>query len=335
MLHITPSSLVAFVVATAALTAPPSSPTTGTKPPPPIPAEGAVPPTAGLDGRYTEEELAPAAASLDTAAKIRQIRREYFSNPGNSPRAAAHRAEGIAKLKQFTAPAAMVPMYEELRHEADDVLTAVLDQFQSLGEPGQAALAWVAINDDDARMRHEATNRIHRPASPAVLGVLDNGLRANTHMVANRAGSLAGALNALETIPLLIFAQATRDRVEKSGDLAWIAIGTAKSYVANVVPVVGADSGAFQPIIGVINEGVVMRVTDAVVTSYRTEIHTSLVNMTSADWGQSTESFGYDMKRWFAWYNDEYVPFKKRQAEELARIERAKQLEREAADEDT
>src|SRR5262249_38730098 len=154
------------------------------------------------------------------------------------------------------------------------------------------------INDEDARIRNEATQRIKQPATSAVLGVLDNSLRSNTHQVANRAGAPAGALSAIQTIPLLIFAQATRDPGERQVDIAWIDICTQPSYVANIVPVVGAGVGAFQPVIGVINEGVVMRVTDAVVTTYRTEIHTSLVNMTSADWGQSTESLGYDMGRW-------------------------------------
>ncbi len=334
MLSLTALSIAVFLAAAA----PPSALSAASTPPPSmpssIPATGAVPTTPGSDGRFTDDVLAPIAHARDDASRIRQIRREYFANAPSGERAKARRAEGLAKLAAFTDPAAMVPMYAELRHESNDVVTAVLDHFQAQREPGQAALAWVAINDEDERLRNEATRRIARPASPAVLGVIDNALRSNTHMVANRAGALVGSISALQAIPLLIFAQATRDRVEKSGDLAWIAIGTQTSYVANVVPVVGNNTGAFQPAIGVINSGVLLRVTDAVVVTYRTEIHTSLVNLTSADWGQSTESFGYDMHRWYTWFNDEYVPFKKRQAEDVARLERARKLEREAADED-
>jgi hypothetical protein len=295
-----------------------------------IPSEGAVPPTAHQDTSYTDDALAPRAKSRDDASAIRRIKREHFGDVRDQ----AKREDGIAKLRSFRDPAAMVPMYKELRGEADDVVIATLDHFASLGEPGQAALAWIAINDEDPRLRNEATDRLHRPASPAVLGVLDHSLRSTVHMVANRAGSLAGSLNAIETIPLLIFAQATQDRIERKGDLAWIAIGTQLAYTANVVPVVGNNSGAFQPIVGVIGEGVVLRVTDAVVVSYRTDIHTSLVNMTTADWGQSTNQFGYDMRAWWAWYNDTYLPFKRQQAEEAERLAKAKDLERKATNDD-
>lgn len=305
---------------------------TGIAPPAPIPNTGAVPPTAKSDPAYRSGPIL--SASPDDRDLIEAIRSRYFSKSGSSESQRSRQADGIAQLRLISNPAAMVPMYEILRTEADEVVLSMFDHFASLGEAGQAALAWIAINDEDQRVRNEATRRIVTPASPAVLGVLDASLRSNTHMVANRAGALAGTLTALETIPLLIFAQATRDQVERSGDLAWIAIGTQVSYVSNVVPVLGDNSGAFQPIIGVINEGVLMRVTDAVVVTYRTEIHTALVNMTSADWGQPTEHLGYDPAKWFAWFNDEYVPFKRRQAEEIARREKALELEREALDED-
>ena len=122
-------------------------------------------------------------------------------------------------------------------------------------------------------------------------------------------GALAGALGALETIPLLIFAQVTGDAVPESGDLAWILVGTQKAYVAEVYPVVGDGAAAFVPIPGVVQEGAIMRVVDAVVIVYRTQVHRSLVAMTTKDWGQSTEQLGYDPRAWWAWYNEEYVPF--------------------------
>ncbi|MBL9148255.1 MAG: hypothetical protein JNM94_06115 [Phycisphaerae bacterium] len=319
-------------------TAPPTAPdapaarTAVTGIPAAIPNTGAVPPAVRSDPKYRGDLIL--SATPDDRDVIEAIRKQYFTKQGSSEAQRARRAEGIAKLKTITNPSAMVPMYEMLRTQSDDIVLGVLDHFSSLGEGGQAALAWIAINDEDERIRHEATRRITKPATPAVLGVLDNALRSNTHMVVNRAGALAGTLNAIETLPLLIFAQATRDRIERKGDLAWIAIGTQMSYVSNVVPVLGDNSGAFQPIIGVINEGVLLRVTDAVVITYRTEVHTALVNMTSADWGQSTEYLGFDPARWYAWFNDEYIPFKKGQADELARREKAKALEREAIDED-
>ena len=68
------------------------------------------------------------------------------------------------------------------------------------------------------------------------------------------------------------------------------------------------------PAMGIVTDGVVLRVVDAVAINYRTEIHRSLVAMTTNDWAQSTEHFGYDMARWREWYNTEYLPYKGEQA---------------------
>jgi len=152
-----------------------------------------------------------------------------------------------------------------------------------------------------------------QPAQP-VLKVLDRGLRSNMHEVANAAGALAGTLNALDTIPLLIAGQATADdRPDNEGDLAWIAIQTQTAYIQGLRAVAGNNSGAFEPIVGILNEGTVMRVMDAVVVVYRTEVNRSLVNLTSNDWGQSTEHLGYNINDWWNWYNNTYVPYKNQQ----------------------
>jgi hypothetical protein len=189
-------------------------------------------------------------------------------------------------------------LIEELAREQDDVRLAVLDHLTAQGDEGQAALAWVAIHDGDDRIRHEATRRLVAPASPPVLRVLDQGLRSPVHEIANHAGTVAGATFALETIPLLIFAQATGDRVENEGDLAWILVATQTAYVAGIEPIVGSGSGAFAVIPGVVQEGVL---TD--------------------DWGRPTDHLAYDMKAWWQWYNAEYVPFKNEQLAEQALID--------------
>jgi len=43
-------------------------------------------------------------------------------------------------------------------------------------------------------------------------------------------------------------------------------------------------------------------------------VHQSLIALTSRDFGQSTADNGWDMKRWWTWFNTEYVPFKQAQA---------------------
>ena len=177
-------------------------------------------------------------------------------------------------------------------------------------------MGWVAIFDTDAAIRNESLNRMVSPVADPVLYLLNGALRSKKHEVANAAASLTNALNVVQAIPLLIFAQATGAPNDGGGqgDLAWIAIQTQRAYVQNLTPVVGDASGAFQPIIGVVSDGVVMRVMDAYVIEYRTPVHAALVNLSSQDWGQPTEYMGYNIQSWWDWYNDEYVPFKRRKA---------------------
>ena len=271
----------------------------------PLPDRGGVPPIVEMMYGPTPAELAERAQARAYAKEIRRIAHEHLGDI----RVDSIRQAGIAELRRFDDPAAFMPLISELSREKDDVRLAVVDHFAGQAEPGQAALAWLAIYDEDPGIRYEATRRMATPAPRPVLHVLDAALRNTRHEVVNNAGALAGALNAAETIPLLIFAQVASDRVEKKGDLAWIAIQTQRPFVARLEPVVGDGAGAFQPIVGIVNEGVILRVVDAVVVIYRTEVHRSLVAMTSREWGRSTEDLGYDLRGWWKWYNLEYVPF--------------------------
>ncbi|MCI0435923.1 MAG: hypothetical protein L0271_20115, partial [Gemmatimonadetes bacterium] len=162
------------------------------------------------------------------------------------------------------------------------------------------------------RLRREAEQRMTRPASQPVLQVLDGALRDSKHHVVNSAGALAGSLGAIQTIPLLIFSQVSADAVPDTGNLAWIAIGTQEVFVLNVEPVVNNGVVAFEPVLGVVQEGVILRVVDAVAISYRIDVHDSLVAMTTQEMGRPTEYLGYDPKAWWTWYNDEFVPHMRR-----------------------
>ena len=57
------------------------------------------------------------------------------------------------------------------------------------------------------------------------------------------------------------------------------------------------------------------------VVVYRTEVHFALRNLTTRDWGRSTDHLGWDMKKWWAWYNEEYVPYKRAQASSEATLD--------------
>jgi hypothetical protein len=284
----------------------------------PIPDRGAVPPIVEILATPSDEELAMRSAARRYERELTLLRRQHFG----SMRAPEIRAAGIARLAEFTDPAAFRPMIEILGGEADDVRGAMLDHFAAQGDEGQGALAWIAIMDDRAARRDEALRRLTAPPPLPVLRVLDQALRSPKHRIADTAGFVAGSLGALETIPLLIFAQNTRDPApQDEGALAWIAIETQHAYVANVVPVVGDNSGAFVPIVGVVSEGIVLTVQDAVVIVYRTQIHDALVNLTTWASGESTAHLGYDMKAWWSWYNDEFVPERNERARRAALAE--------------
>jgi hypothetical protein len=210
-------------------------------------------------------------------------------------------------------------MYGALRAQRGDVKMAMLDAFASGGAEGEYAIASVAIQDTDKAVRAEATRRLGKPPSPAVLAAIDDGLRATDHEWINNAGVLAGAVHAVEAIPQLIFSQYVSARTEGPGDRAWIAIGKTTSYVQNVIPVVGDNSGAFQPIIGQIIEGVVLRVNDCSATVYHGGVHDSLVAMTTYDSGTQTAGIGWDIRDWAKWFDGTYVPLKRAQDEELAK----------------
>ena len=276
----------------------------------PIPDRGGVPPIVEMVTRPVDQELEFRRRGREYASEIKRIRYEYLGDM----RAEKVRNRGVDELRGFTDAAAFMPMIEVLAAEKDDVRMAMLEHFAGQGDDGQAALAWMAIYDPSEAYRHEAMRRMVSPASPKVLGVLDTGIRSTRHDTANHAGTLAGSLRALEAIPLLIFAQATQDPFDEPGDLAWIAVATQTAFVAGLEPIVGSGAGAFRPIPGIVSEGAILRIVDAVVIFYRTEVHRVLVMMTTDDWGQSTAHLGYDMNAWWHWYNEQYVPDKNARA---------------------
>lgn len=270
-----------------------------------------------------DEEL-PSQEELDLRAKIRAyrkqigvIRRDYLG----PIRIEKRRQEGLDQLAEFTDPAAFKPLIDILEGEKDDVLLFLLDHFKAQGEMGQAAVAWLAIHHDDSAIRNEARKRLTKPADDPVRAVIENALKDHDPDVANLGGQLAGFLDIHDAIPLLILAQADEVPLREEGDQAWIAIGQQRVFIQALIPVVGDNSGAFLPVPGVVQSGVVLRIHEAVAVIYRTEIHIVLVNMTSQAMGYSTEYLGYDFERWKDWYNNEYLPHQRRLAEMRQREE--------------
>ena len=278
--------------------------------PKPLGETGAVPNMASQQGVPSSGAAGDRQRSRRWRGEIEELRGRHFGLRGRNQL----RAEGLAKIRLITDHAAFQPMFEVLQGEDDDVLVTMLDHFAAQGDAGQAALAWIAIHGGSSALRYEATLRMTRPACHSVLVILDQELRDTRHAVVSNAAMLANALDVFEAIPLLIFNQVTHDPYVEGTDRSFIASGTQISYVQNIVPVVGRGGVIQKPIVGVVGSGTVLEIGDGIATNYRHDVHESLVSLSTRDWGRSTGFLGWDMRGWWSWYNDDYVPFKREQS---------------------
>jgi hypothetical protein len=262
--------------------------------------------------------------------EMRKLRAEYFDNIRNTE----IRQIGISKLRQYADRPFLYPaLLREFARCGEDVRGAILDLFaDQQSDEGDTTLAWTAIFDKDEGWRAMAAERLQRrikdpgEATTRMKQVIAHGLRRDsTEKQMAAAARLASQLNVLEVIPLLIAAQAggtqtTTARVGGDGDtsLAYILVGTQTAYVADLDVVVGDNAVAFDPQLAVITEGTYLRIISAHVITYRTEVHSALVDITSRAWGRPTGGFGYDQDRWAQWYKSEFLPHLAKLAEENA-----------------
>ena len=315
----------ALIALVATVAGPPSEDwVDGVRVPTEIPMEGALPTVVKPALLDAIDDMRKAAEYGPYTRQLRRIARSHFGRM----RDAGRRLAGLEKLRDFTDSGALFAMPFVLGDEQDDVRDAVFRHLSGAGAIGQAALAWAAVHHEDESIRAASAAEIRDASEPLVLAVIESGLRDNRHEVVNRAGHLASMIDAVQVIPLLIFSQYSRDPVRQEGDLAWIAIGTQRSYVQNLIPVTGNGAGAFQPVIGTVTEGVVLRVVDAVAIVYRTDVHRSLVRLSSSGWGRSTSSFGWDMAAWREWYNTEYLAVLQAREKEREILRRAEEITR-------
>ncbi len=248
--------------------------------------------------------------------ELRLIQRRHFGSMRNLER----REQGLRKLRAYTEPAALLVMTELFDREADDVRLAILDHFFSLASPeGDAALAWESVHGEGESYRASARGLLARrertpDPDPRVAAVIADALRGSDDAAAVEAGRLASALRLYQFIPMMATAQVARGgggggAGNRTGDLGWIMIGRQTAFIADLVPVVSNSAVGLDPQVAVVSDGVMLRVHEAVVTVYRTELFETLVEMTTDAWGRPTRSLGYDAGKWRAWYDTEFVPF--------------------------
>jgi len=263
------------------------------------------------------------AKSRKAAEKsLRQLRFKYFGQTKSTP----VRQEGILKLRDYQDPALFPLMIKLFEKEHPEVRLAVLDIFRDAQcTEGDTALAWVAVHDREPGIRSAAMERLDarlkKDAAPPreIKLVIYEGLRSRNDTTMVSAARLARGLDLLEVIPWLINAQVTGVPQQQTvgagatgapdGALAWIMVGTQTAFVSDLQPVVGPFAVAFDPQLSVVNSGVILRILDAAVVEYHTDIHFILEEWTSSEFGQSTKPLGYNIPAWREWYTKEFVPF--------------------------
>jgi hypothetical protein len=273
--------------------------------------------------------------------ELRKIRAKHFGEMRN----VEIRQAGLAKLRAYADRPLLYPgILEIFGREKDDVRQAIVDMLaDQKTDEADTSLAWCAIFHKQPEFRTLASDRLATrlaagvKATPRIKAVVAEGLRPDcTNAEVAAAATLAGRLDILDVVPLLINAQVVQtpqNQVVGGGGgndggehaLAYILIGTQQAYIADLNPVVGDSAVAFEPTLAVVTDGVVLRVIDATVITYRTEVHTALVNMTSRALGQNTAPNGWDGDKWGKWYRQEWLPFlARKQAEERAAAETAR-----------
>ena len=264
-------------------------------------------------------ELAKISQSRTIRGPLRSIARNHFGRRRDADR----RAVGLEEIRSHTGAASLFAMPFVLGDQGEDVRLAVLEHLADSGDAGQAAMVYAAVHHDDPAWRRAAAVSCPRPLGASALAVLEGAFRDGRSRTLDRAAIATGLLEARRMLPHLIVTQYAAGSRRGRGDLAWIAIGTQQAYVRNLVPVVGSRSGAFQPVPGLLTEGFVMRVTDAVAVVYRTEVHRVLVDLSSRSAGYDTASHGWAYQRWRTWYNEHELPAALADVEERHRAQRA------------
>ena len=307
---------------------PPASDDDRILPPVALPAAGGVPFVVDPGHISSIAELARLSRHRLVAEPLRRIARSHFGRRRDLER----RALGIDAIREHRGAASLFAMPIVFADEDEDVRRSVLRHLAESGDVGQAAIVHAAVHHEDRAWRRAALDACPRPLGASALAVLEAAFRNGRRDTVDRAAVAAGGLEARRMLPHLIAAQYTADSGRARGDLAWIAIGTQRTYIQNLIPVAGGGSGAFRPVPGIINEGVVLRVTDAVAVTYRTEIHRVLVDMTSSAAGYDTASHGWRYDRWRAWYNEVELPRTLAEAEARTRVRAAEAFAETARD---
>lgn len=247
---------------------------------------------------------------------IKGLRQRYFRTRNEELRQV-----GISELRRHAEnPTAYPVIIEVFKRDPYDVRRRIVDMFAAQRtDEGDATLAWMGVFDRESRIREYAQDQLASRVdevgeiSDRVKLVIAAGLKKDKNSEVTAAAKLAERFQMAEAIPLMILAQGGGDTRgasgEGSGSLGWIMVGRQIAFVSDLTPVVADSAVAFDPTVSVVTEGVVMEIEDAVVITYRVDVHNSLVGLTSNLWGERTDRLGWDGPAWAAWYTNEFKPY--------------------------
>lgn len=285
---------------------PEAEPTEATPGPAPAAPERAVP--------VTNVSLQEAKHRVEVERDLRKLRAKYFGPIRNRE----IRQIGIDKLREYTDAQIYPSLLSIFEREDKDVRTAIIEHLaDQKTDEADATIAWGAVYDKQEWFRQTAGKRLRERTQDAgvpnmVKWVVASGLKSPSDTEVASAANLAGQLKLFEAIPMLINAQVTGGG---GGGLppaiADIIIGTQQAFIADLQPVVGDNAVAFDPTLGVVTDGTVLRILGASVVTYRTEVNRALVGLADSGWdGRSTASLGWDNSAWRAWYANEFKPYR-------------------------
>ncbi len=254
---------------------------------------------------------------------VRELKKTSLSREA-TPQDRAGALEAIRSLRDQTS---YERIWRELRPLGLEANEAFFDALLQGGNAGLEFLTTIAIEDDDPLKRLESRARLPKQATPIMAEIVSKHLAGEKESWVNRAAMVASATNAAQLIPQLIEAQSAEGTTTGTGgNGCWIVFGRQTSYIAGLVPVVGDNSGAFQPIPGVIYEGSLLQITDSVVLIYRTEVYTALVTLAQTNTGTSVAALGNNKDRWRDWYRDQYPALAAAFQSERAKVEHAQEV---------
>ncbi|MEM1071839.1 MAG: hypothetical protein AAGB48_11385 [Planctomycetota bacterium] len=257
-----------------------------------------------------QQDPAPAVLSplSEAEREVRRIFATFFKRTRNPDM----HERGWVELERHLPDTRLTELLLELfGGEPIELRSELLHRFaEAVPDHADVILAWAAVFGEDAELRTVAAGRLleivgQDEPSRRVQVILSEGLKDSDSDTAIAAAELVQAFNLLRAVPMLAQAQAQPRQSENAvrrGALAQIVVGSQQAFVQDLTPVVATNAVGFQPTIGVVTNGVVLRVLDAVVWEYRTPIHRSLVEMTTAATGDATSRFGYDTRAWRDWY---------------------------------